>query len=525
MAASYKFTLKRNNGTDYDTLYPATVVAQVSGLQTALDGKVDESREGVANGIATLDSNSKIPFSQLPSSVTGGMKFVGSVAGGPPAIDLSALGFTPSAETIGNYVIVNTSGTLTTHTEDGLVPNKIFHIANAYESDEGNLTASITVEAGDWIVQTGYTINAGVSITTTYAVVNNTYNDATTGVKGIVSLSDHTSTASMLGSPVITEGVLAAVLTADATDLYNGGTPIAGKIAPSSHTHSQYQPIDADLTAIAGLAVTDGNVIVGNGSAWVAESGATARASLGLTIGTHVQAYDAGLASIAGLTTAADQMIYTTAADTYAAISLTSAGRALLDDTDAAAQRTTLGLAIGTNVQAYDLQLTDIAGMTPTDSGVIVGNGTTFVLETGDTLRASLGLAIGTNVQAYDADLSTIAGLASTDGNFIVGSATGWVVENGSTARTSLGLAIGTDVQAYNAFLGTLAGLSKTDGNFVVTDGTTFVAESGATARTSLGVYSSTEVNTLLTNRWEFFYNTTVGSTVGDIIFDSVIAV
>jgi hypothetical protein len=37
----------------------------------------------------------------------------------------------------------------------------------------------------------------------------------------------------------------------------------------------------ATLTAIAALAVTDNNIIVGNGSTWVAESGATARASLG----------------------------------------------------------------------------------------------------------------------------------------------------------------------------------------------------------------------------------------------------
>lgn len=38
----------------------------------------------------------------------------------------------------------------------------------------------------------------------------------------------------------------------------------------------------ATLAAIAGLAVADGNFIVGNGSTWVVESGATARTSLGL---------------------------------------------------------------------------------------------------------------------------------------------------------------------------------------------------------------------------------------------------
>lgn len=39
------------------------------------------------------------------------------------------------------------------------------------------------------------------------------------------------------------------------------------------------------LSPIAGLAVTDGNIIVGNGTRWVAESGNTARTSLGLGTG------------------------------------------------------------------------------------------------------------------------------------------------------------------------------------------------------------------------------------------------
>lgn len=70
---------------------------------------------------------------------------------------------------------------------------------------------------------------------------------------------------------------------------------IAGNIT-ASHTEINYlvgvtsaiqtqlnakQASDADLTAIAALAKTNGNFIVGNGSTWVVESGSTARASLG----------------------------------------------------------------------------------------------------------------------------------------------------------------------------------------------------------------------------------------------------
>ena len=55
------------------------------------------------------------------------------------------------------------------------------------------------------------------------------------------------------------------------------------------------------------------------------------------------QPLDATLTSIASRGTAADKMLYTTGVDTWAEAAITSAGRALIDDANAAAQLTTLG--------------------------------------------------------------------------------------------------------------------------------------------------------------------------------------
>jgi hypothetical protein len=82
-----------------------------------------------------------------------------------------------------------------------------------------------------------------------------------------------------------------------------------------------------------------------DGVAAVGTSTAVARQDHAHPTDTTRQPVDATLTALAGVTTAADTMIYATGIDTFTTTTLTAAGRALIDDVDAAAQRTTLGIS------------------------------------------------------------------------------------------------------------------------------------------------------------------------------------
>ncbi|HUT95294.1 MAG TPA: hypothetical protein VMY37_37920 [Thermoguttaceae bacterium] len=75
------------------------------------------------------------------------------------------------------------------------------------------------------------------------------------------------------------------------------------------------------------------------------------------------------------------------------ALSASTLGESILAIASEALFKALVNLEIGTDVQAYSALLTAIAAITPTNSYFIVGNGTTWVRETGGTVLASLGIS------------------------------------------------------------------------------------------------------------------------------------
>lgn len=121
------------------------------------------------------------------------------------------------------------------------------------------------------------------------------------------------------------------------------------------------------------------------------------RVSLRMTAGSLVdfignkQPLNATLTALAGLTTSADKLIYATGSDVFAITALTAFARTLLDDADAAALCTTIGLSWCND--SYGMIAAFAANVIPT--GWLKCNGAAVSRTTYANLFASIGTIYG----------------------------------------------------------------------------------------------------------------------------------
>jgi hypothetical protein len=283
---------------------------------------------------------------------------------------------------------------------------------------------------------------------------------------------------------------------------------------------SDVQAYNAALQSISGLTTSGNQMIYTTGTNSYATTTLTpfmrtllddadataARGTLGLVIGSNVQAYNAALQSISGLSTSADQMVYTTGSNSYATTGLSSFMRTLLDDANDSTARTTLGLGSSNFVEFTGLA---------TNYGSTASGRLHYYLTNGPSLRIAFGLSgteTGSNngsnlfIRTYNdlgAQLSEPITITRSTG--IVNFATAPTFSDPSNTRSNLGLAIGTNVQAYNAALQSISGLTTSADKMIYTTGSNAYATTGITsfgrtlvnsadasaARTSLGVVNS----------------------------------
>lgn len=157
------------------------------------------------------------------------------------------------------------------------------------------------------------------------------------------------------------------------------------------------QAWDQQLADIAALTPTNDYFMVANGTTWTAETPAQARTSMGLgTIATQSAAsVTITGGSITGITD----------------LAVADGGTG---SSTASGARTNLGVAIGSDVQAWDVNLDQIAALAATDGNVIVGNGSAWVAESGATLRTTVGVGTGDSPTFSGLTLDTAANTTLT---------------------------------------------------------------------------------------------------------------
>jgi hypothetical protein len=366
-----------------------------------------------ANNTAIFDANDKIKPAFLPNSVFDSLYFLSGIGSGP--LNLSVLANNAFVDAtarspLGYYWVSTGLSVLSPNDEAVLVSGKYYSTNfNPAEEGTGNTFDSETLEAGDWIIITGFTGlgTIGSPYDVTFAVVNNTYENATTALDGIVRLSSRTTYASLSGNNVVSEGTLKTVIDNAA---FASGTHVHGNILNGGTiTSTVVAPADTDVILMSdtsnsgkverGIAIgTSTTTFLNNAGGWTTPAGTFVHPT---QTAITANATDNGINVIDSVTV--NTLGHVTAVGTRNLSAATNAAPGHMT----AAQVTKLeGIATGAQVNVA-------TNLTYTDSTRVIGSST----GTGATLPVVV--AAGISGLMTGADKTKLDGIAAGANNFV----------------------------------------------------------------------------------------------------------
>lgn len=336
----------------------------------------------------------------------------------------------------GDRVLVKSQ---TTDTENGVYVAASGSWTRATDSDFGTelVNAFYFVQSGNTLQATGWVQSTPGPITVgSTSIVFSQFSGAADYTAGagltktgltfdVVSASSSRIVVNADSIDLATTGVSAGSYTKVTLDAYGRATSATQATTTdiAEGTNLYFQDSRARAAIIGGASsivsanLTAARALVSDGSGKVSASVVTST-ELGYLTGTTspIQAQlnakqnlDSTLTAIAGVTTAADTLIYFTGVDVAATTAFTVFGRSLVGAMTASSARTALELIIGTDVQAYDADLSAIAALSGTIGFLKKTAANTWALDTNTYLTSNQTITLSGDVTGSGATGITVS--------------------------------------------------------------------------------------------------------------------
>ena len=343
----------------------------VTGLAETSDLTAHEADTTSVHGIA--DTSVLATSSTVASAIT--THTAATDPHGDRAFATSAIA-THEADTTSVHGIADTAALATTAA-----------VAAGYQPLDSDLTAIAALaptnddvvqrKAGAWTNRTMAQVKTDLALTKSDVGLGNVTNNAQ--VTGVTAGDATITIAGTSAAPTV------AVATIAESQVTNLVTDLAAK-----------QPLDSDLTTIAGLTATTDNFLQSKASAWASRTPAQVAADLVSPLSSSLQPIDSDLTTIAGLTATTDNFLQAKAS-----------AWASRTPTQVAADLVT---PLSSSLQPLDSDLTAIAALTPTNDDIIQRKAGAWTNRTVAQVKTDLGLAtVATSGSASDITTGTLA--------------------------------------------------------------------------------------------------------------------